>query len=333
MSGETGSSALKEYMEKQIANGKITSYKTMKKGNTIQCIIEKGGYLFYAVPDGEYWKVVLAEEGIEVGGVQLEVYTKDNVVGDGTFELGDDEKETDVVFYEQIDGELNFDIVEGTVNIYIYNDMNLTNTGMERSAINIHEGATLNLHLEDEAQMIVDSGYGKEGETNNGSGAQGGPGGYAGIHVPYGATLNLYGDGTLIAYGGNAGDGGSAVSGDAGGGGRRWSSVLVLVGNGGKGGSSNTVTNLNFSDIEKTFGESGSDGESGEDCGEININNTLIVYSYGGAGGSGGIFTAQTGSSGTGAGGYPAARNRWSAELDGGRRRSRKWWWRILWWN
>ena len=240
MSGETGSSALKEYMEKQIANGKITSYKTMKKGNTIQCIIEKGGYLFYAVPDGEYWKVVLAEEGIEVGGVQLEVYTKDNVVGDGTFELGDSEKETDVVFYEKIDGELNFDIVEGTVNIYIYNDMNLTNTGMERSAINIHEGATLNLYLEDKAEMVVDSGIGATPPINKGgdSRVEGGHYAYAGIRLPwkdsnfndlyddgeYG-TLHVYGDGTLIAYGGNASDGGTAEGVNTGGagGGRSWS--------------------------------------------------------------------------------------------------------------
>ena len=67
-----------------------------------------------------------------------------------------------------------------------------------------------------------------------------GLGGYAGIHVPWidengnnnrdegeYAILNLYGDGTLIAYGGNAGDGGGAVSGNTGGG--RWRTELVLV--------------------------------------------------------------------------------------------------------
>lgn len=67
-----------------------------------------------------------------------------------------------------------------------------------------------------------------------------GLGGYAGIHVPWVdkdkdderdegeyASLNLYGDGTLIAYGGDAGDGGGAVSGNTGGG--RWRTELVLV--------------------------------------------------------------------------------------------------------
>ena len=65
-------------------------------------------------------------------------------------------------------------------------------------------------------------------------------GGYAGIHVPWidengdnnrdegeYAILNLYGDGTLIAFGGDAGDGGGAVSGNTGGG--RWWPELVLV--------------------------------------------------------------------------------------------------------
>ena len=60
-------------------------------------------------------------------------------------------------------------------------------------------------------------------------------GGWAGIRVPWvdsnennvrddgeQAELNLYGDGIVVAYGGDAGEGGTAVSGDAGGG-RRWS--------------------------------------------------------------------------------------------------------------
>lgn len=63
-------------------------------------------------------------------------------------------------------------------------------------------------------------------------------GGYAGIHVPWEdanndneinegdnyATLNLFGDGTICAFGGNAGDGGSATSGNSGGAGR-WSEL------------------------------------------------------------------------------------------------------------
>ncbi len=64
-------------------------------------------------------------------------------------------------------------------------------------------------------------------------------GGYAGIRVPWidknedgernegeQAELNLYGKGTLVAFGGDAGDGGSAISGNAGGG-RRWSELVL----------------------------------------------------------------------------------------------------------
>lgn len=63
----------------------------------------------------------------------------------------------------------------------------------------------------------------------------------------------------------------------------------------------------------KEIKRSGKDGEAGENCGKIMIHNSLTVYAYGGAGGSGGIYTAKTGSSGTGGGGYPGAGiGRWS---------------------
>ena len=90
---------------------------------------------------------------------------------------------------------------------------------------------------------------------------------------------------------------------------------------GGTGGNSNPISKLNFSGAEKTFGQSGCDGERAEDCGLVNINDNVTVYAYGGGGASGGLFTKLTGSSGTGAGGYPAARNWSEAELAGGRRR------------
>ncbi len=51
--------------------------------------------------------------------------------------------------------------------------------------------------------------------------------------------------------------------------------------------------------------QSGTDGLSGENCGLININDQLVIYAYGGAGGSGGL--ASLFDSGTGGGGYPAA--------------------------
>ena len=71
---------------------------------------------------------------------------------------------------------------------------------------------------------------GDEGEIATKQGAKGGPGGYAGIHVPTGdddsvttddATLNISGEGTIKCYGGKAGAGSPAVSGNTGGGRRR----------------------------------------------------------------------------------------------------------------
>lgn len=52
--------------------------------------------------------------------------------------------------------------------------------------------------------------------------------------------------------------------------------------------------------------DTGKDGEAGENCGNINIYNSVTVYAYGGAGGSGGADKTNTGGTGAG-GGYPAA--------------------------
>lgn len=76
-----------------------------------------------------------------------------------------------------------------------------------------------------------------------------------------------------------------------------------IGGNGGKGGNGNsTEISDNFGEASKT--DCGTPGEAGENCGKVNIYNSLTVYAYGGAGGSGGISGS---SSGGGAGGYPGA--------------------------
>lgn len=81
-----------------------------------------------------------------------------------------------------------------------------------------------------------------------------------------------------------------------------------IGGNGGKGGNGSTTQTANIldhtSDNPATNTNCGWDGENGEDCGNVNIYNSLAVYAYGGAGASGGNGVA---SSGGGAGGYPAA--------------------------
>ena len=57
--------------------------------------------------------------------------------------------------------------------------------------------------------MIV--GYGEKGAGGDTANGEGGPGGYAGIHVPFGANLNLNGKGTIISFGGSASDGAKAI--------------------------------------------------------------------------------------------------------------------------
>ena len=100
---------------------------------------------------------------------------------------------------------------------------------------------------------------------------------------------------------------------------------LVLVGNGGTGGAGNSTINAggDWATSRVSYTDSGLDGEAGENCGEVNIYNNLMVYAYGGGGGSA-PKSLNFGTS-TGGGGYPAARNWW--------RRSRRWWWRLGNWS
>ena len=139
---------------------------------------------------------------------------------------GKEEKST-LVFSDKINAEYNFDIKSGEVTIYIDNDMTLTNQGLSRSAIKIHPNAKLNLYISKDITLTVDSGLGKDAQGN-----VPGKGGYAGINVPEGAGLNLYGKGTVIAKGGKAGSGFIGNGLQAG----RWPELeLELDGNGGDG--------------------------------------------------------------------------------------------------
>lgn len=168
------------------------------------------------------------------------------VEGKGKFTIDND---ASVMFVDEIEGELSIQVKSNThAKINIFKNMTLTNTGLKRSAIDIEPGGTLDLWIAEGATVTVDSGFGSVGATADGSRAGGGTGGYAGIHVPKfesynnvqaigydkntetdimktnivgAATLNVSGAGTLKCYGGNAGNGGSALSGICGGG-RRW---------------------------------------------------------------------------------------------------------------
>ena len=201
------------------------------------------------------------------------------------------------------------------VNLYLTEDMEIDNLltaeekakGMTgRSAIELMPGAILNMYISNGAEIVVNSTYGEQGqaggqkdEDNKVIAAKGGPGGFAGIHVPESAVLNVFGDGTLIAYGGDAGDGNAVILslGSGGGGG----AGAGIGGNGGNGGDANTTE---IPSDPYNFTDNGKDGEPGENCGTVNIYNSVKVYAYGGAGGSGGVASA---SAGSGGGGYPAA--------------------------
>ena len=123
-------------------------------------------------------------------------------------------------------------------------------------------------------------------------------GGWAGIRVPSNengkAELDLYGEGTVIAIGGNAGKGNIPY--DVYGGRRRsdGAGARNRTEIGGKGGNANSMqgpyeiypdkNNIDDPNINKSQGY---DGEDGEDCGIVKINNEVKVYAYGGAGGAG----------------------------------------------
>lgn len=219
--------AISEFLKNKLDDGSIEDFKAYPMEDEFKMVIKKDGKYFFVEKDGELYK---AEQmgGLKDGNYDITIVTREEFknVEDGSmkFEIDDGKKST-LIFYDEIEDSLNFDIVSGTVTIYITQDMYLTNQGLKRSAINIHSGATLNLYILDGATMTVDSGYGAEGVTGNALGALGGAGGYAGIHLPENATLNLYGNGKLITYGGNAGNGGGSTNGNRGGGGgrRRWS--------------------------------------------------------------------------------------------------------------
>ena len=231
--------------------------------------------------------------------------------------------DAEVVFMDTITGALSIKVEAGVhATVGIYADMTLTNQGISRSAIDISETGILDLYIGDGVEVTVNSGIGRAGSIASGLGAQGGPGGFAGIHVTWTdsnnnnildlkentedydsySVLNIYGNGKIIAIGGNAGDGAGAYSGDTGGGGGGGAGAGI-GGNGGAGGGGNS--NMSWSGYSNSYTVSGYDGVRGENCGLVNIHGTTEVYAYGGGGGS--AKTNTNNNSGTGGGGYPAA--------------------------
>ena len=283
--------------------GKIDSFKVLPLGGETKFIVEKQKYFFYVEKQGNEYIIEPMETTLEQIESGYTVVTEEQMAskenGTFAFNLEGDQTAT-VIFYDEIKNTFNFEINGGNVTIHVTQDMVLTNEGMKRSAIKIASGATLNLNIAEGKTITVNSGYGENGtEANNVLGAAGGPGGYAGINVPKGANFHVYGAGKLIAYGGDAGDGGGSVSGNKGGGGGGGAGAGI-GGNGGDGGNAGeTFTKGNTSDLVKvraeglTLKNSGSDGQPGQDCGNIYFHGTTEVYAYGGAGGSGVRFRSQ----------------------------------------
>ena len=220
------------------ANG-FTSFLADKKADgTIQDYIYldnlivkyKDGY-YEAISDGEFYEINgKLEDDLSGGGFgDNYIVTPDNLTTNNMeFQAG-----SSYVVLDKINGEdFNFQIPAGDpVTIKLVGDMTIDNKGYKRSAIDLEEGAVLNLYVY--GNVVVNSGYstqGATGEMGTMDQNEGGEGAYAGIHVPETATLNLYGSGTLVAYGGNASPGGAGTSmsleqsQSGNGGGRRWRS-------------------------------------------------------------------------------------------------------------
>ena len=193
-----------DYLENLKTEGRIDDYLY-----TDTLIVKYDGVYYETEKNGEYYEIKNKLEDDLTGGSgetgeKNYIVTPDNLTS-GNIEIAEG---SSYVVLDEVKGEdFNFEIPAGEpVTIKIMGDMNIDNKGYKRSAIDLEEGATLNLYVY--GTVEVNSGYGEDA-----SGNVAGKGGYAGIHVPEGATLNLYGTGTLTAIGGNAGSGGTLEDG------------------------------------------------------------------------------------------------------------------------
>lgn len=169
-----------------------------------------------------------------------------------------------------------------------------------KPAMVLNSGSNVNMYLDSGVTVTLTGGNAANGGTggsNNGADTAPAAGGYAGINVPSGATLKIYGTGTLTAYGGNAGTGGTGGlggyscegSGGSGGGG----AGAGIGGNGGTSGAGNGHVATTY-----TVFSGGTGGASGS----IFIL-AANVNAYGGNGGNGGAGGQGAFNDGSGGGG------------------------------
>ncbi len=215
-----------------------------------------GARYFFGVKGENTYKISKNLEGLytaeltqsQSGGDINGGYT---VVTEDSFNTGNDVSDEDkgkfritsnaeVVFMDSISGELSIYVKAGVhATVGIYADITLTNQNLSRSAIEIEPTGILDVYIGEKengqlATLTVNSGLATEAERTG----QPGNGGYAGIHVPWNdvnddgvldagdeyAVLNLFGQGIVKAYGGDASAGKDSSGGDKGGsgGGRCW---------------------------------------------------------------------------------------------------------------
>ena len=149
--------------------------------------------------------------------------------------------------------------------------------------------------------------------TATGADGEGTTGGGAGILVPSGTTLNIFGEGTIVATGGNAANGGNGGNGTAAsfvspyyyagiggaggnGGGGAGAGIGTAGGNGGNGAAqlaeasrpkANTEEEWN-GELSGLIGTNGTDGATAAAVGTVNIASTITQTIAGGAKGVGG---------------------------------------------
>ena len=205
------------YLSELKNNGKIADYLY------IDNLIVKYAKSYYEIEkDGEFYKIKNKLSDEFTNDQKNFIVTPDNITrGDLEIKPGNN-----YIVLDKVSGQdFNFKIPAGDpVTIKIIGDMDIDSKNYPgRSAIELEDGATLNLYVF--GTVKVRSSYAEEGEKATDWNAKGGVGGRAGIRVSTNSTLNLYGTGTLISYGGNASNGnGTYGTGDSntGGGGRRW---------------------------------------------------------------------------------------------------------------
>lgn len=281
---------IEKYLQTAKNNGQIQAFSASSDGE--YAIIRYEGHNYEATREAGKGNYAISGEldpELEVdNNIILTSNTINNIIdkngGSFAFENGDSYIVKDDIKAE----EFNFNITDNSlVTIKLMTDMTIDNVGYQRSAINLGENSTLNLYVY--GNVTVNSGLGQKGDETDYMSSN--AGGYAGIHVPESATLNLYGTGKITAIGGDAGDGNAYTVSESGTGGTGGGGAGAGIGGNGGYGSGYAVGK-------------GANGGNGENCGKVNIYNSVKLYAYGGAGGSGAKGTRENGS---GAGGYPAA--------------------------